>query len=215
MPEMDGIEMCTKIRELYPQIPMILLSSLGDESHKNYPGLFGSILTKPVRQQALHTHILNQLKNTNKKTVEAEHIKPKEVLINTTHYPLNILLAEDDRTNQDVEIRILNKLGYYPDLAKNGREALEMSEAKNYDVIFMDVQMPEVDGREVTRIIRKRKGAQPVIAAITANAMQDDKEECIAAGMDAYLAKPVSFKKIASLIETCILIVKETAHVSS
>ncbi|MEP6683729.1 MAG: two-component regulator propeller domain-containing protein [Parafilimonas sp.] len=215
MPEMDGIEMSKKIRALYPGIPIILLSSLGDESHRDYPGLFASILTKPVRQQALHTHILNQLKSTNKKTDEVEPVKQKEPPTNTPHYPLNILLAEDDRTNQDVEIRILNKLGYFPDLAKNGREALEMSEAKNYDVIFMDVQMPEVDGREVTRIIRKRKGSQPVIAAITANAMQNDKEECIAAGMDAYLAKPVSFKKITSLIETCILIVKETAQVSS
>jgi CheY-like chemotaxis protein len=90
-----------------------------------------------------------------------------------------------------------------------------MSEAKNYDVILMDVQMPEIDGREVTRIIRRRLGAQPVIAAITANAMQGDKEECIAAGMDEYLAKPISFKKIASLIETCVSLVKETNQVSS
>ena len=120
------------------------------------------------------------------------------------------MLAEDDSTNQDVEIRILNKLGYYPDLAQNGQEVIQMSEAKNYDVILMDVQMPEVDGREVTRIIRKREGAQPIIAAITANAMQGDKEECLAAGMDEYLAKPISLKKIAALIEKCVSILKES-----
>ena len=215
MPEMDGIEMSTKIRQLYPHIPIILLSSLGDESHKNYPGLFASILTKPVRHQVLNTHILNQLKQTNKTVAEVKHVAlqqlPKD---QAEHFPLSILLAEDDSTNQDVEIRILNKLGYYPDLARNGREVLEMSEAKSYDVIFMDVQMPEIDGREVTRIIRKRKGAQPVIAAITANAMHGDKEECINAGMDEYLAKPISFKKIASLIETCVSLVKETNQVS-
>jgi signal transduction histidine kinase/CheY-like chemotaxis protein/ligand-binding sensor domain-containing protein len=216
MPEMDGIEMSTKIRKLYPQIPIILLTSLGDESHKNYPGLFASILTKPVRHQVLNTHILNLLKQTNKTSVELKHVALQQQPIGQTeHFPLSILLAEDDSTNQDVEIRILNKLGYYPDLAQNGREVLEMSEAKNYDVIFMDVQMPEIDGREVTRIIRKRVGAQPVIAAITANAMQGDKEECIAAGMDEYLAKPISFKKIASLIETCVALVKETNQVSS
>ena len=214
MPEMDGIEMSKKIRALYPGIPIILLSSLGDESHKNYPGLFASILTKPVRQQALHTHILNQLKHTHKKTADAERIKQPEMPGNAIHFPLNILLAEDDRTNQDVEIRILNKLGYHPDLAQNGKDVLQMTEAKNYDVIFMDVQMPEIDGREVTRIIRNRKGAQPVIAAITANAMQGDKEECIAAGMDEYLAKPISFKKLAELIEACISIVKEANQVS-
>ena len=216
MPEMDGIELSRTIKQNYPYIPIILLSSLGDESHRSYPGLFASILTKPIRYKALHTHILNQLKQTNKTPVIINQVKQTEIVTNNpTHYPLNILLAEDDATNQDVEIRILNKLGYYPDIAANGREVLEMSEEKNYDIIFMDVQMPEIDGREATRIIRKRKGVQPVIAAITANAMQGDKEECINAGMDEYLAKPISFKKIASLIETCIAIVKDGTQVSS
>ncbi len=104
----------TKIRELYPQIPIILLSSLGDESHKNYPGLFASILTKPVRHQVLHTHILNQLKQLNKTTPELKQSNQKEIIGNSTHFPLSILLAEDDSTNQDVEIRILNKLGLLP-----------------------------------------------------------------------------------------------------
>ena len=215
MPEMDGIELSTKIKSQYPHIPIILLSSLGDESHKNYPGLFASILTKPVRHQILHAHILNQLKQTNKTVAEARHTNLQATInSNTEHYPLSILLAEDDSTNQDVEMRILNKLGYYPDLAQNGREVLQMTEAKNYDLILMDVQMPEVDGREVARIIRKRKSGQPVIAAITANALQGDKEECLAAGMDEYLAKPISFKKLTALIERCVLLVKES-HVSS
>ena len=214
MPEMDGIEMSTKIRQLYPQIPIILLSSLGDESHKNYPGLFASILTKPVRHQVLHTHILNQLKQSNKTSIEVKHVAQSEPAKSTEHFSMSILLAEDDSTNQDVEMRILNKLGYYADLAQNGREVLQMSEAKNYDLILMDVQMPEVDGREVTRIIRKRKGAQPVIAAITANAMQGDREECINAGMDEYLAKPVSFKKLSALINKCVEMVKESQVIS-
>ena len=208
MPEMDGIQLARKIRELYPYIPIILLSSLGDESHREYPGLFASILTKPVRQQALQTHILNQLKQ-NKTAVETKYVPlQQELQEQTNRYRISILLAEDDRTNQDVEIRILNKLGYYPDIAENGKEVLQMTEEKHYDLIFMDVQMPEIDGREVTRIIRKRKGHQPIIAAITANAMQGDKEECIAAGMNDYLAKPISFKKIASLIETCASLIK-------
>ena len=85
-----------------------------------------------------------------------------------------------------------------------------MTETKNYDLIFMDKQMPEIDGKEVTRIIRRRNGHQPVIAAITANAMQGDKEECLVAGMDEYLAKPVSFKKISELIEKCVTIIKKS-----
>ena len=211
MPEMDGIQMSRRIRELYPAIPIILLSSLGDESHKNYPGLFGSILTKPVRHQVLHTHILNQLKQSNKtNTAEAKQVTTQQATEAPEFFPLKILLAEDDSTNQDVEIRILNKLGYYPDLAQNGKEVLQITETNNYDLILMDVQMPEVDGREVTRILRKRKGAQPVIAAITANAMQGDKEECLKAGMDDFLAKPISFKKLAALIERCVALVKES-----
>jgi CheY-like chemotaxis protein len=209
MPEMDGLELSTKIKQLLPEVPIILLSSVGDESHKNHPGLFASILTKPVRQQVLQTHVLNQLKYANKANVLTKKINQPETAINIQHYPLNILLAEDDATNQDVETRILNKLGYYPDVAQNGREVLQMTEVKNYDVIFMDVQMPEIDGREVTRIIRRRKGMQPIIAAITANAMQGDRDECLSAGMDEYLAKPISFKKLTELIEKCISLVKE------
>jgi signal transduction histidine kinase/ligand-binding sensor domain-containing protein/CheY-like chemotaxis protein len=208
MPEMNGIELATKIREKYPAIPIILLSSLGNESHKNYPGLFASILTKPVRHQLLYTHILNQLKESDKiAELKTDNYKPFTETFE--YYPLSILLGEDDVTNQNVEIRILNKLGYHPEVAQNGKQVLEMSSAKNYDLIFMDVQMPEVDGREVTRRIRKREGHQPIIAAITANALQGDKEECLAAGMDEYLAKPISFKKLATLIEKCIALVKE------
>lgn len=208
MPQMDGIEMSTKIREQYPHIPIILLSSLGDESHKNYPGLFASILTKPVRHQVLNTQILNVLKQSKKVEIIQVNLQPDSK--NTEHYPLNILLAEDDHTNQDVETRILKKLGYNPDLAENGLEVLQMTDAKHYDLILMDVQMPEVDGREVTRRIRKRTGAQPIIAAVTANAMQGDEEECLAAGMDEFLAKPISFKKMAALIEKCAVLVKES-----
>ncbi|HVX26692.1 MAG TPA: two-component regulator propeller domain-containing protein [Parafilimonas sp.] len=208
MPEMDGIELAGKIHQLYPNIPIILLSSLGNESHKNYPGLFASILTKPVRHHLLHTHILNQLKQSNKTTEQKVDVN-KKISEASEYYPLKILLAEDDSTNQNVELRILDKLGYHPEIAQNGREVLQMSEANNYDLILMDIQMPEIDGREVTRIIRRRGGVQPVIAAVTANALQGDKEECLAAGMDEYLAKPISYKKLAALIEKCIALVKE------
>ena len=211
MPEMDGVQMSTRIKQSYPAIPIILLSSLGDESHKNYPDLFASILTKPVRHRVLQTQILEQLKQSVTSTV-IEAAKPvhQQPLENVNFYPLSILLAEDDSTNQDVETRILNKLGYYPELAQNGKEVLQMIETKNYDLILMDVQMPEIDGREVTKIIRRRQGHQPVIAAITANAMQGDKEECLNCGMDEFLAKPISFKKLSALIEKCVTIIKET-----
>ena len=157
----------------------------------------------------MHTHILNQLKQ-NKTVVPVKQVSLRQLQEQTEHYPINILLAEDNNTNQDVEIKILNKLGYYPDVAQNGLEVLKMTEAKNYDLILMDVQMPQMDGREATKIIRKRKCPQPVIAAVTANAIHGDEELCLAAGMDEYLAKPVSLKKIAELIEKCVSIVKDS-----
>ena len=213
MPEMDGIEMSTRIRRQYPHIPIILLSSLGDESHKNHPGLFSAILTKPVRHQVLQQHIMNQLKLAVGKSSIAESkeaLKPMLPKVNAEEQPLNVLLAEDDSTNQHVQTRILNKIGYYPDIAVNGREVLRMIEAKHYDIILMDVQMPEIDGKEVTRIIRSRRGPQPYIVAVTANAMQGDRENCLRAGMDDYLSKPISFQKLVVLMEKCVLMVKES-----
>ena len=212
MPEMDGIEMSSRIRQLYPQIPIILLSSLGDESHKNHPGLFASILTKPVRHQVLQQQIMNQLKLNAGRSSAAESkepVKPALPKINAEQFPLSVLLAEDDRTNQHVQTRILNKIGYHPDIAHNGKQALEMTEKKHYDIILMDVQMPEMDGKEVTRAIRNRRGHQPLIVAVTANAMQGDREDCLRAGMDDYLSKPISFQRLGMLMEKCALRVKE------
>ena len=212
MPEMNGIEMSTRIRRQYPHIPIILLSSVGDESHKNYPGLFASILTKPVRHQVLQQHIMNRLKLTTGKSLPSEIkevAKPELPKMNAEQYPLSVLLAEDDRTNQFVQTRIINKIGYHPDLAKNGREVLEMIGTKHYDIILMDIQMPEIDGKEVTRIIRSRGGLQPLIVAVTANAMLGDREDCLRAGMDDYLCKPISFQKLVVLMEKCTSMVKE------
>ncbi len=217
MPEMDGIEMSARIRQQYPQIPIILLSSLGDESHKNHPGLFASILTKPVRHQVLQQQVMNQLKlaaGKNSLADAKEILKPVLPKLNAEQNPLSVLLAEDDLTNQHVQTRILNKIGYYPDIAQNGREVLEMIETKHYDIILMDVQMPEIDGKEVTRLIRNRKGPQPLIVAVTANAMLGDREDCLRAGMDDYLSKPISFQRLTMLMDKCVLKVKE-AQVSA
>ncbi len=215
MPEMNGIQMSTKIRSQYPHIPIVLLASLNDESHKKFPDLFASVLTKPVRCQALQSHIFNQLKKQNNPvTTETKQGHQQFAIETAEHYPLSVLLAEDDVTNQFVQTHILNKIGYHPDIAQTGLEVLQMTETKNYDVILMDVQMPEMDGREVTQIIRQRKGPQPLIVALTANALQGDKEDCLNAGMDEYLSKPISFAKLVSLLQKCVSIIKE-AQVTS
>jgi CheY-like chemotaxis protein len=96
---------------------------------------------------------------------------------------------------------VLVKLGYHPTLVSNGKEVLEHVEQNSYDLIFMDVQMPEVDGLEATRIIRRHGGMQPVIVAITANVMKDDRDACFAAGMDDYLSKPIKLEALVELLE--------------
>jgi PAS domain S-box-containing protein len=116
--------------------------------------------------------------------------------------PLNILLAEDNPVNQKVAHRYLERLGYRADFVSNGLEALNTLEARSYDLVFMDLQMPEMDGLESSRQIRQRLPAerQPKIIALTANALQGDRELCIAAGMDDYITKPVKLQEIANII---------------
>ncbi len=194
MPEMSGVELAGHIRHRHPHLPVILLSSIGDDLSKEHRNLFNFVLTKPVKQQVLCKYILNTLSNRLNVVAEKETAAPNVLQAEfATQYPLQILLAEDNPFNQAVATAILNKLGYQFDLAENGEQAVRMQEQKPYDIILMDVQMPEMDGLEATQIIRKSvKRQQPVIIAMTANAMQEDKEECLQAGMNDYLSKPVN-----------------------
>lgn len=116
-------------------------------------------------------------------------------------YPLRILLAEDNPINQQLALVILNKMGYDPCVAANGKEVLEALKKGNFDLIFMDVQMPEMDGLEATRRIRAGNGPQPVIIAITANVTRQDREECLAEGMNDYLSKPVDLEQLSFMLE--------------
>jgi CheY-like chemotaxis protein len=114
-------------------------------------------------------------------------------------HPLRILLAEDNQVNQKLASRILEQMGYRTDIASNGLEAVESIERQIYDVILMDVQMPEMDGLDATRNIRKLNDVtQPHIIAMTANAMEGDREMCIAAGMNDYISKPI---RVHELVE--------------
>jgi CheY-like chemotaxis protein len=111
--------------------------------------------------------------------------------------PLKILLAEDNVVNQKLALRLLGQMGYRADVASNGIEAIESVTRQPYDVILMDVQMPEMGGLEATQQIR----AQPHIIGITANAMQGDREVCLAAGMDDYIAKPIRVEELVYALQ--------------
>ncbi|MBS1661391.1 MAG: response regulator, partial [Bacteroidetes bacterium] len=116
-------------------------------------------------------------------------------------FPLRILIAEDNIINQELIKQILGNLGYEPSTVENGALAVEALKLEDYDLVLMDVQMPEMDGLEATRKIRKELSRQPVIVALTANAMQGDKEECLRAGMDDYISKPVKLNELMGLLE--------------
>jgi CheY-like chemotaxis protein len=200
MPGMDGVEFATILRKLHPDLPIILASSIGDERGKKYADVFSAVLTKPVKQNMLCKVILSELRKGN--TVPEEHrVKSRLSPEFARLHPLTVLVAEDNVINQKLTERVLVKLGYNPTLVSNGKEVLEHVDQNQYDLIFMDVQMPEVDGLEATRLIRRHGGFQPVIVAITANVMKDDRDACVAAGMDDYLSKPIKLETLVELLE--------------
>jgi CheY-like chemotaxis protein len=117
-------------------------------------------------------------------------------------HPLRILLAEDNQVNQKLALRILEQMGYRADIASNGLEAIESVERQTYDVILMDVQMPEMDGLEATRqIVAKWPQKHPRIIGLTANALEGDREQCLAAGMDDYISKPIHIEELVDALE--------------
>jgi signal transduction histidine kinase/CheY-like chemotaxis protein/ligand-binding sensor domain-containing protein len=209
MPELDGIQLAQRVREFYPHVPIILLNSVGGDSG-NPQNLFSSILTKPVRQKALRQQIISQLDNENKTTRHEVYIKQSLSTDFSQKYPLRILIAEDNPVNQKLTARVLSKLGYACDIVMNGSEALNIIKENKFDVILMDVQMPEMDGLEATRIIRQQYGLKPIIIAMTANAMQGDREECLRAGMDDYVSKPVKIDALINVLEKWASFINET-----
>ncbi len=200
MPDFDGVRLSTAIRDDNPHIPIILLSSIGNETKKKYPHLFTSVITKPVRQQVLFKVVERALLGQS----AGASSDSNQILSDTLarECPFEILVAEDNMMNQKLILKVLDKLGYSPDLAVDGLEVLRMMEVKKYDLILMDIQMPNLDGLEATRAIRKKYGDRPLILAMTANALSEDKINCYKAGMDAYLAKPINFSSLVSTLSS-------------
>jgi signal transduction histidine kinase/HPt (histidine-containing phosphotransfer) domain-containing protein len=210
MPHMDGLALAAEIHKLSgaEMMPLVLLMPLGPRSEA--PGgtriVFAHTVAKPVKPAQLCEMLVRALLNPKIAPPQETLAKPDQPL--AERLPLQILLCDDNAINQKVATRILQQLGYEPGLAGNGREALAALDREPYNLIFMDVMMPEMDGLEATRIIRERQKAGAanyhssiVIVAMTAQAMQGDREKCIAAGMDDYLAKPIRPKDVRAIIE--------------
>ncbi len=184
-------------------LPILLLTQTGGSSHPldAFTGRRATATaTKPLRTPSLVRGIQSLFGNT-PESVSPFALAPVERLL-AHDIPLSILLAEDNPVNQKVALRYLERLGYRADFVSNGLDALNTLEARDYDLVFMDLQMPEMDGLESSRQIRIRLPAerQPKIIALTANALQGDRELCLGAGMDDYITKPVKLHEIADVI---------------
>jgi signal transduction histidine kinase/DNA-binding response OmpR family regulator len=199
MPGMDGLELARALRQASPKMPRVLFSSLGRKEAGDTEGLFSAYLAKPLRQSQLHDTLVTLLaadaaqRGAQARGDSSDATRPRLDARMAERHPLRILLAEDNVVNQKLALRLLGQMGYRADLASNGIEAIECVERQPYDLVLMDVQMPEMDGLEATRriVARPAPANRPRIVAMTANAMQGDREECLAAGMDDYLTKPI------------------------
>ena len=202
MPEMDGYELGAKLYEADPQLPLVLFTSLGQRELRGPHGaLFKAVLAKPLHQSQLFDALMNLLA-PEAALRQAPAAKPLTDPGMGQRHPLRILLAEDNAVNQKLALRLLERLGYRADVASNGIEAVQSVERQPYDVLLMDVQMPEMDGLEASRRITARwpPGERPRIVAMTANAMQGDREECLGAGMDDYVTKPIRVERLVEAL---------------
>jgi signal transduction histidine kinase/DNA-binding response OmpR family regulator len=200
MPEMDGLSLARSIRERGAKFPLVLFSSLGRREAGDADGLFSAYLTKPLRQSQLFDTLAGLFAFEEAPKPAATLARPKMDEGMAVRHPLRILLAEDNVVNQKLAMRLLQQMGYRADLASNGVEAVASVQRQAYDLVLMDVQMPDMDGLEAARRITARcqPSKRPRIVAMTANAMQGDRDACIGAGMDDYITKPI---RVDQLIE--------------
>jgi len=203
MPEFDGIQVATELRKYFRKkiLPLVILSSVHELEDESQRKMFNLYLTKPIKQ----TQLLNNLerlysldKESKSKKVTDDNFKS---LLGVN---ISILIAEDNLINQKVASRILERLGLSADIAQDGQHAIDMVQEKKYDLIFMDMEMPVLDGLEATRkikLIEKSLPKAPKIIAMTANALPGDRERCLEAGMDDFVSKPITVESIKTILK--------------
>jgi CheY-like chemotaxis protein len=209
MPEIDGFKVAETIQSdptlMGATILMLSSSDAATDAARCRELGIAMYLVKPIRQTELRRALTTALGNANP--------NPKDLVPNTsthrqTNHPRNILLAEDNPINQKLAVSLLTKWGHRITVANNGNEAFEAFTRETFDLILMDVQMPELNGFEATKLIRDREqttGTHIPILAMTAHAMKGDKEKCLEAGMDGYVAKPIQVEELFNAIE-CLFV---------
>ncbi len=204
MPEMDGLRLAGHIRRLRPAavLPLVMLTSGGPRESEAKALEFAAYLSKPIKASQLYNVLIGIFLDGPRREGHTTTAVPIDGSL-AQRLPLRILLAEDNAVNQKFGLRLLERMGYRADVAANGVEAVQALARQPYDIVLMDVQMPEMDGLEATRQICATwtPAERPRIIAMTANAMQGDREACLAAGMDDYISKPVQISDLQSALE--------------
>ena len=208
MPGMDGVALAEALRERRGEgFPIVIMSSIGRSANGEAADKL-TWLTKPVKPSRLFDTLVEVIGDERYAALAAD-VPSRKATDDSfdsglgARHPLRILLAEDNALNQEMALQILSRLGYSADVVVNGREAVDAVRAGSYDVVLMDVQMPEMDGLEAARRICEEmpRGVRPKLVAMTANAMTGDREQCLAAGMDDYVAKPIRVPMLVSALE--------------
>jgi signal transduction histidine kinase/DNA-binding response OmpR family regulator len=200
MPEMDGFTLARKIRR-HSQTPLILLSSSGETLSEEDAQLFRTQISKPIKHSFLFNALLDILGTEPRQSLNIVEKKFDRTM--AIKHPLRILLAEDNPVNQQVGLLMLSRLGYTADLAKDGQLALDAAGKTPYDLILMDIQMPNMNGIDAARLIQQKHGENcPSIFALTAEALEGDKQRFLALGFDGYLSKPLQTKTLQETLLT-------------
>ncbi|MSU72891.1 MAG: response regulator [Opitutus sp.] len=206
MPDMDGVMLAEEIRKLRTPVsmPLVMLSSVGAREEVRDPSLFAAYLVKPAKPAQLAETIgkLFRTEPVGARPMTVHPFAPKGVT--GAARSESVLMAEDNAVKQKVGLLMLSRLGYRADVAADGLEVIEAVKRQRYDIIMMDVQMPEIEGIEASRQIVARwpePRDRPWIIALTANAMTEDREACVAAGMDDYVRKPIRADELAAALE--------------
>ena len=211
LPQMNGATLVRRMRESdarkdCPPTPVILLSMRGATArpHDEHADAIDPVvrMAKPVRPPLLRQRLVGLLDVEEPRTPPVEEGAPAFDRNLARRHPLRIVLAEDNVVNQKVAVRLLHQLGYRTDVVTNGLEVVDAVQRQPYDLVLMDVQMPEMDGLEATRCIRANEAiTQPQIVAMTAAVMRGEKQTCIDAGMDGYLSKPLDVSELIEAIK--------------
>jgi len=208
MPVMKGRQLMTTILERHPGLPVILLVGAGYQDQAR-PEISTFQLAKPVKRHLLRDRLLYIFSQAvSEQKIAAAETESSAGSFSESH-PLRILVAEDNAINQKIALKMLSKLGYEPVLAANGKQALDILGQERFDLVLMDVQMPEMDGLEATRMLRLCLDVQPVVIAMTANVMQGDRDSCLQAGMDDYISKPIEMSDLLAQLEKWSLVIRE------